>query len=96
MFYELVSKEGAKITPNEANPDSENIPLILWMQGGPGASGWFGNIVEMGPYFIDKSEGGDIFLKLNKNSWNEKYYMLFIDSPIGAGLSSFVNPDGTY
>lgn len=58
-------------------------PVLLWLQGGPGASSLFGMFTEVGPFAI--LEGG----KLSKRavSWNEHYHMLFLDNPVGTGYS---------
>jgi len=39
MFYNLFSAMGHKLGPNES---SAGIPLLIWLQGGPGASSQFG------------------------------------------------------
>jgi vitellogenic carboxypeptidase-like protein len=69
-------------------PLEENPPLIVWLQGGPGSSSMIGLFYEMGPYNINQ-EGK---LVQNPETWNKHYSMLFIDSPVGTGLS--VNGNG--
>ena len=60
-----------------------NAPLILWLQGGPGATSLFGNWVEIGPYGIDAT--GKAYAR--NETWNEKFSLLFIDQPVGTGYS---------
>ncbi|KAK1429146.1 hypothetical protein QVD17_11349 [Tagetes erecta] len=55
-------------------------PIVLWLQGGPGASGvGFGNFQEIGPL--------DTFLKPRKSTWLQKADLLFVDNPVGSGYS---------
>ncbi|XP_012341187.1 retinoid-inducible serine carboxypeptidase-like isoform X1 [Apis florea] len=55
-------------------------PLIIWLQGGPGASSTsYGNFEELGPLDVD--------LKPRNFSWVKDYNVLFIDNPIGTGFS---------
>ena len=58
-------------------------PLILWLQGGPGASSLFGNWVEIGPYGVGAT--GKAYAR--NETWNEKYALLFVDQPVGTGYS---------
>ncbi|CAG4943797.1 unnamed protein product [Colias eurytheme] len=61
----------------------EDTPLILWLQGGPGASSMYGLFEEIGPFTISEN----MELKKNKYSWGDKYSLLFIDNPVGTGFS---------
>ncbi|GJX22123.1 serine carboxypeptidase-like protein 51 [Tanacetum coccineum] len=55
-------------------------PIILWLQGGPGASGvGTGNFEEVGPL--------DSFLKPRNSTWLTKADLLFVDNPVGTGYS---------
>ncbi|KRX08530.1 hypothetical protein PPERSA_13011 [Pseudocohnilembus persalinus] len=63
----------------------KNYPNLIWLQGGPGGSSQFGNFVEMGPIMVDGTK--DFTYTYNPYSWNQNYNMIFIDNPIGTGLS---------
>ncbi|XP_020807674.1 retinoid-inducible serine carboxypeptidase-like [Drosophila serrata] len=55
-------------------------PLVIWLQGGPGASSTGdGNFAELGP----------LDLKGNKRNWSwvKDMNVMFIDSPVGSGFS---------
>ncbi|XP_078455979.1 retinoid-inducible serine carboxypeptidase [Lampetra planeri] len=55
-------------------------PLVLWLQGGPGASGTgFGNFEEIGPL--------DVNLQPRKTTWLAAASLLFVDNPVGTGYS---------
>lgn len=63
--------------------NAETAPVILWLQGGPGATSLIGLFAENGP-FEPKSKHG---LKLRKYSWTNLYSVLYIDNPVGTGYS---------
>ena len=69
---------GANTTTAAERPTK---PLILWLQGGPGASSTgYGNFAELGPF--------DWFLNPRPSTWlNAPANLLFVDNPIGAGYS---------
>lgn len=55
-------------------------PTVLWLQGGPGASGvGYGNFMEIGPLDED--------LKPRATTWLAKADLLFVDNPVGTGFS---------
>ncbi|TKR58871.1 hypothetical protein L596_030259 [Steinernema carpocapsae] len=67
--------------------DDTERPLVLWLQGGPGASGvGFGNFEEIGPV--------DWHNRTREHSWLEKADLLFIDNPVGTGFSFTTDPNG--
>jgi serine carboxypeptidase 1 len=63
------------------HPDGyENRPWILWLQGGPGASGCgYGNFELIGPL--------DLKLEPRVTTWVNQSSVLFIDNPVGSGYS---------
>eukprot|EP00960_Hanusia_phi_P043564 756123-Hanusia_phi.AAC.1 len=61
-------------------------PLLIWLQGGPGGSSMFGLFHEIGPFTLSK-DNGKVKLDRRTNSWNDRYSLLFIDNPVGAGFS---------
>jgi len=63
------------------NPSQD--PIILWLNGGPGASSFYGFFAENGPYQIDASG----MLQDRKISWIKKFNYLMIDNPAGVGFS---------
>ena len=81
------------------NGDSK-APLLIWLQGGPGASSMFSLFHEIGPFELTKEEQskhkvhGKIKLSKRALSWNNKYSLLFIDNPVGAGFSYTTSVDG--
>uniref|UniRef100_A0A0P4WJ86 Carboxypeptidase n=1 Tax=Scylla olivacea TaxID=85551 RepID=A0A0P4WJ86_SCYOL len=55
-------------------------PLVLWLQGGPGASSTgIGNFLEIGP----KTAA----LKNRTYAWTKEVNVLFVDNPVGTGFS---------
>lgn len=72
-------------SPYRVEDASKPWPIILWLQGGPGASGvGIGNFEEVGPL--------DINLRPRNSTWLHKADLLFVDNPVGTGYS-FVEDD---
>lgn len=73
MFYWLYYTKAAVKRPTER-------PLIIWLQGGPGASSCgHGNFEEIGPF--------DVNLNERNFTWTKDFNVLFIDNPVGSGYS---------
>ncbi|GFP93537.1 serine carboxypeptidase-like 51 [Phtheirospermum japonicum] len=67
-------------SPYRTQDSSKPWPIILWLQGGPGASGvGIGNFEEVGPL--------DTYLKPRNSTWLQKADLLFVDNPVGTGYS---------
>ncbi|XP_060810413.1 uncharacterized protein LOC106143604 [Amyelois transitella] len=74
-----------------ADQNVSETPLILWLQGGPGASSLYGLFTEIGPFFVTE----DKTLEEIKYSWGKNHSLLFIDNPVGTGFS-FTDDDRGY
>ena len=70
---------------SRSSPASD--PVVVWLQGGPGASGGIGLFQENGPYAIIPDENGGLSLAARPASWNTNANYLMIDQPAGTGLS---------
>ncbi|RWR94805.1 serine carboxypeptidase-like protein 51 [Cinnamomum micranthum f. kanehirae] len=67
-------------SPQRVHSPSGPWPTVLWLQGGPGASGvGIGNFQEIGPL--------DSNLKPRNSTWLQKADLLFVDNPVGTGFS---------
>lgn len=66
-----------------AENDRKHAPVMLWLQGGPGASSLIGLFTEVGPF---KFISGKKLIK-RKYTWSKSHNMIFIDSPVGTGFS---------
>ncbi|CAD0203977.1 unnamed protein product [Chrysodeixis includens] len=65
-----------------AQVPSEDAPLLVWLQGGPGASSLYGLFTEMGPFSTDGNT-----VEKRPIHWGSEYSLIFIDNPVGAGFS---------
>uniref|UniRef100_A0A1L8EID7 Carboxypeptidase n=1 Tax=Haematobia irritans TaxID=7368 RepID=A0A1L8EID7_HAEIR len=74
-----------------AEVDRAYAPVVLWLQGGPGASSLFGLFTENGPF--EFNEKGD--LKKRNYTWSKTHNLIFIDNPVGTGFS-FTDRDEGY
>nr|CAB3495706.1 unnamed protein product [Digitaria exilis] len=67
-------------SPHRTSTKAKPWPTILWLQGGPGASGvGLGNFLEVGPL--------DVNLKPRNSTWLQKADLIFVDNPVGVGYS---------
>ena len=73
----------------ECPENSLNKPLLIWLNGGPGCSSMDGLFLELGPLRIDGQN-----IRLNPHSWHNIANLLFIDQPVGTGLSFTKNSNG--
>ncbi|XP_009601275.1 serine carboxypeptidase-like 40 [Nicotiana tomentosiformis] len=65
--------------------NSKSLPLLLWLNGGPGCSSIaFGAMEELGPFRVH-SDGKTLYR--NHYAWNLAANVLFLESPAGVGFS---------
>lgn len=74
--------------PAMQNP--KTAPVMLWLQGGPGASSMFGVFVENGPLVVTANNT----LQRRKYCWTMSHNIIYLDSPVGTGFSFTDNKEG--
>ncbi|CAM8901476.1 unnamed protein product [Rhodiola kirilowii] len=79
LFYYFIESQG--------NPTED--PLMLWLTGGPGCSGFHDLIYEIGPmqFDIHNYPGGLPSLTPLEEAWTKTASIIFVDSPVGTGYS---------
>ncbi|PON74314.1 Serine carboxypeptidase-like [Parasponia andersonii] len=69
----------------EAHYNKDSLPLLLWLNGGPGCSSLaYGAMQELGPFRV-YSDGKTLYA--NRFSWNYAANVLFLEAPAGVGFS---------
>lgn len=85
----------------ESEGDPLKDPLVIWTNGGPGASSMFGLFVELGPFYLSSASRFTQFaqktgipsLFRNDHSWSKLANILIINSPPPVGYS-YCDPAG--
>lgn len=67
----------------------KDAPVIVWLQGGPGASSLYGLFTENGPLRVRKSR-----FERRKYNWALSHHIIYIDNPVGTGFSFTKDPKG--
>jgi vitellogenic carboxypeptidase-like protein len=70
----------------------ENIPVVVWLNGGPGASSLAGLFMENGPLSVASDAAATI--TADDSSWNRRLHMIYVDQPVGTGFSFTTADDG--
>jgi Serine carboxypeptidase len=76
----------------ESQAPAEQAPLIICLNGGPGASSLAGLFLENGPFIICDKTGK---ISERPDSWNQEAHVVYWDQPIGTGYS-YADPAGHY
>ncbi|KAH8065441.1 peptidase [Aureococcus anophagefferens] len=67
---------------------TQNNPLLIWLNGGPGCSSMDGLFLELGPLRVAPgSPSGKARLERRPSSWHRAAHALFLDQPVGTGFS---------
>lgn len=76
------------VAQSDPNKDA---PVVLWLQGGPGASSMYGLFTENGPFSVSSK----MKLVPRQFSWHLNHHLIYIDNPVGTGFS-FTDHDEGY
>jgi len=97
LFYWLFAPDPEQLTQARASgrvhEDESNVPLVLWLNGGPACSSMDGLWLENGPFRLNPGDnnGNDNNwddITLDPHSWhNAPAYVLYVDQPVGTGLA---------
>lgn len=68
---------------SKAMSGRKDAPVLLWLNGGPGASSLLGFYDELGPFGVD----ANMSLVPRAVSWNRDAHLIAIDNPLGVGYS---------
>lgn len=84
MFYWFFNRINGNI-------EQDTVPLIMWLQGGPGCSSMCSTFFELGPLYMAQN----MTPQVRQYTWANEFHLLFVDNPLGAGYS-YANNDASY
>ena len=79
LFFWMFEKRN-----QDENVSKEEIPFIVWLNGGPGCSSTMGLLTENGPCSVNPDGKSTT---VNPHSWTEAAHVLWLDQPAGVGFS---------
>eukprot|EP01094_Clydonella_sp_ATCC50884_P003204 TRINITY_DN12461_c0_g1_i2.p1 TRINITY_DN12461_c0_g1~~TRINITY_DN12461_c0_g1_i2.p1 ORF type:complete len:479 (+),score=135.24 TRINITY_DN12461_c0_g1_i2:73-1509(+) len=82
FFEQTPTIDGTPLAPARNLSD---VPLIVWLEGGPGIGALFQVFEGMGPYRMDPDAASGV--TFNRLSWLRDSHLLFLDNPCGTGFS---------
>ena len=68
-------------------------PLVIWTNGGPGSSSFWGFFLENGPYKISFDDNGGFVLKPREFAWNQYANYMIFEHPLSVTLSFAADED---
>jgi len=63
---------------------AKDAPLLVWLDGGPGASSMIGMLMLHGPCLLELKTNTT---KFNPDAWTEVFNVIYLDQPAGTGFS---------
>ncbi|XP_049879512.1 venom serine carboxypeptidase isoform X2 [Pectinophora gossypiella] len=70
-------------------PKNKTAPVVVWLQGGPGATSLYGLFTENGPIRVRNGK-----FERRKYNWALGHHLIYIDNPVGTGFSFTNNSRG--
>lgn len=92
LYYQLFSADGTSFNSSDAS----EIPLVLYLEGGPGDSSMLTVWTDFGPYGVSSNlniteknniEDAEFTVYKRNLTWSQAYHILAIDSPVFSGFS---------
>ncbi|CAN8259853.1 unnamed protein product [Cochlearia groenlandica] len=83
-YFKLPKSQGARMFYFFfESRNKKDVPLVIWLTGGPGCSSELAMFYENGPFKIDKN----MSLAWNQYGWDQASNLLYVDQPVGTGFS---------
>ena len=95
LFYWLFAPDPERLRAAKQSglvrDDESNVPLLVWLNGGPACSSMDGLWLENGPFRLRPGRGSNSDwdnIEVDPYSWhNAPAYTLYVDQPVGTGLA---------
>ena len=86
FFYALRADDNSTLA------DRQSMPLVMFLQGGPGGSSFLSDYMETGPIKVTRNDPtnpdpSNYKLSPRFNHWSRHGTVLYVDNPIGTGFS---------
>ena len=79
LFFWMFTMENTTLSTAD-----KSVPLVIWLNGGPGCSSLLGLLSEQGPW-RPRPDGSGV--DLHNYHWAKASHIVFVDQPVGTGFS---------